>query len=44
MKNIEEALGYLASIERESDHPLAKAVLEDIGTTTFSTGRKTQRL
>lgn len=33
--NIEEALGYLASIERESDHPLAKAVLEEIGETTF---------
>jgi len=30
-ENIEEALGYLASIERESDHPLAKAVLEEIG-------------
>ncbi|NLK39796.1 MAG: heavy metal translocating P-type ATPase [Clostridiales bacterium] len=24
-------LGYLAAIERESDHPLAKAVLEEIG-------------
>lgn len=34
--NIDEAMGYLASIERESDHPLAKAVLEDIGETTFS--------
>lgn len=33
--SIEEALGYLASIERESDHPLAKAVLEEIGYTTF---------
>ena len=33
--SIEEALGYLASIERESDHPLAKAVLEEIGDTTF---------
>ena len=33
--NIDEALGYLASIERESDHPLAKAVLEEIGETTF---------
>ena len=28
-------LGYLASVERESDHPLAKAVLEEIGETTF---------
>jgi Cd2+/Zn2+-exporting ATPase len=34
--NIPEALGYLASIERESDHPLAKAVLEEIGETVFS--------
>ena len=35
-ENIEEALGYLASVERESDHPLAKAVLKEIGETTFS--------
>ncbi len=34
--NIEEALGYLASVERESDHPLAKAVLEKIGEIQFS--------
>lgn len=34
--NIDEALEYLASVERESDHPLAKAVLEEIGQTTFS--------
>lgn len=34
--NIDETLGYLASIERESDHPLAKAVLEEIGETTFT--------
>lgn len=40
--NIEEALGYLASIERESDHPLAKALLEEIGETTFSTVEDTE--
>lgn len=34
-ENIDEVLGYLASIERESDHPLAKAVLTEIGDTTF---------
>lgn len=33
--NIGEALSYLASVERESDHPLAKAVLEKIGETKF---------
>lgn len=33
---IDIILGYLASVERESDHPLAKAVLDDIGDTTFS--------
>jgi Cd2+/Zn2+-exporting ATPase len=41
-KNIEEVLGYLASVERESDHPLAKAVLQDIGETTFSTVEETE--
>jgi Cd2+/Zn2+-exporting ATPase len=40
--NIEDALGYLASIERESDHPLAKAVLEDIGDTRFFTVENTE--
>lgn len=29
--NVEEALSLLAAVERESDHPLAKAVLEEIG-------------
>ncbi len=32
---IKEALVYLASIERESDHPLAGAVLEEIGEVDF---------
>ena len=40
--SIDEALGYLASVERESDHPLAKAVLEDIGETTFSVVENTE--
>ncbi|MFC5466019.1 heavy metal translocating P-type ATPase [Lederbergia graminis] len=40
--NREEILGYLASVERESDHPLAKAVLQDIGETTFSTVEETE--
>lgn len=40
--NIDEALGYLASIEKESDHPLAKAVLEEIGETTFSPVENTE--
>ncbi|MFJ1626522.1 heavy metal translocating P-type ATPase [Marinilactibacillus psychrotolerans] len=41
-KNTEEVLGYLASVESESDHPLAKAVLQDIGETTFSTVEETE--
>ena len=40
--NKEEVLGYLASVERESDHPLAKAVLKDIGETVFSTAEETE--
>src|SRR5690554_2215392 len=40
--NIDEVLGYLASIERESDHPLAKAVIEEIGDTTFSVVENTE--
>ncbi|NLW42547.1 MAG: heavy metal translocating P-type ATPase [Tissierellia bacterium] len=34
--DMNKILGYLASVERESDHPLAKAVLDEIGDTTFS--------
>ncbi|NLC52554.1 MAG: heavy metal translocating P-type ATPase [Firmicutes bacterium] len=40
--NIDEALGYLASVERESDHPLAKAVLEAIGETQYATVEETE--
>ena len=32
---VDETLAYLASIERESDHPLAKAVLQKIGETRY---------
>lgn len=40
--NVDEVLGYLASIERESDHPLAKAVLQKIGDTIFSSVENTE--
>lgn len=40
--NIQEALVYLASVERESDHPLAKAVLEEIGDTAYLPVENTQ--
>jgi Cd2+/Zn2+-exporting ATPase len=34
-QDMDQVLAYLASIERESDHPLAKAVLEEIGDINF---------
>src|SRR5690554_5631905 len=34
-ENIDEALSYLASVEKQSDHPLAKAVLDEIGEVTY---------
>ncbi|MBB6444485.1 heavy metal translocating P-type ATPase [Bacillus benzoevorans] len=41
-ENRKAALGYLASVEGESDHPLAKAVLKDIGETTVYTVEETE--
>lgn len=39
--NMDEVLGYLASVEGESDHPLAKAVVEHIGSTKLYTVENT---
>src|SRR5699024_11079471 len=41
-ENIDIALGFLASVERESDHPLAQAVINEIGETTISNVEKTE--
>lgn len=41
VENIDEVLGYLASVERESDHPLAKAVVKYIGETNLYPVEKT---
>lgn len=38
----EEVLEYLASVERESDHPLAKAVVNYIGKTNLHTVEETE--
>lgn len=38
----EKYLGYLSSVERQSDHPLAKAVLENIGETDIFEVEKTE--
>ncbi|MBK5247685.1 MAG: heavy metal translocating P-type ATPase, partial [Peptostreptococcaceae bacterium] len=39
--NVDEVLIYLASVENESDHPLAKAVVEHIGVTKLYPVEKT---
>lgn len=41
-ENIDEAIKYLASVESESDHPLAKAVLQHIGETERYPVEKTE--
>jgi Cd2+/Zn2+-exporting ATPase len=40
-EQVEEALAYLASVENESDHPLANAVVEYIGATKLYQVEKT---
>ncbi|HHY64596.1 MAG TPA: heavy metal translocating P-type ATPase, partial [Clostridiaceae bacterium] len=41
-ENTGEILGYLSSVERESDHPLAKAIVEYIGGTEVFAVEKTE--
>ncbi len=40
--NIDKTLGFLASVESESDHPLAKAVLQEIGEVQMSPVENTE--
>ena len=40
--NVDEVLAYLASVENESDHPLANAVVEHIGDTKLYLVEKTE--
>jgi Cd2+/Zn2+-exporting ATPase len=39
--DIDKVLAYLASVEKESDHPLAKAIVEYIGDTKYYTVEET---
>src|SRR5699024_10339588 len=41
-ENIDASLGFLASVERESDHPLAQAVINEIRETKISNVEKTE--
>lgn len=41
-QNTEAALSYLKSVERESDHPLGKAILKEIGDVSFSAVENTE--
>src|SRR5699024_384301 len=41
-RTIDEMRGYLASVQAESDHPVAEAVLEDIGEIGFSVVEATE--
>ncbi|KAF1083742.1 putative cadmium-transporting ATPase [Sporotomaculum syntrophicum] len=40
-ENVDEVFAYLASVENESDHPLARAIVEYIGDTKLYTVEKT---
>ncbi|MDX9985049.1 heavy metal translocating P-type ATPase, partial [Sphaerochaeta sp.] len=41
VSDIQQTLGYLSSVERESDHPLAKAIVQHLGVLDTYTVQKT---